>query len=416
METKQIKEQIEAVAKAFEDFKASNDAALSETAKKGHVDTLIKQARDNANDEITKLTEKLDAFAAEKDALEKAIKRQQGDVGVDVKAAEFGKMLGAEMDAKGVDEYSKAMQSYLRRGIVEKALSVVSDPDGGYFVKPESSARIVNFVNETSPMRQVASVVNIGSDAIEGLYDLGEADAGWVGETDSRSDTTTPKIGTWRIPVHEIYAKPKITQKLLDDAGFNIEGWLEGKVRRKFVRMENEAFVAGDGVMKPRGFTTYAEGTPSATSYEKIAIQKTGVSGNWAATNPADTLIKTVYALKQEYAANGTWAMRRSLEGEVREFKTANGYIWQPDFTQKNGRSLLGYPVVNFEDMPAKGANSLSIAFGDFAEAYQIVDRLGVRVLRDPFTAKPYVVYYTTKRVGGAVVNFDALILVKFIN
>jgi HK97 family phage major capsid protein len=210
-----------------------------------------------------------------------------------------------------------------------------------------------------------------------------------------------------------MYAEPRITQKLLDDSMVNVEAWLADKVSTKFARKENAAFVNGDGVGKPRGFLTYASGTTLPGTIEQ---RNTGVSGGFATGSAAaDILISTIYGLKQGYRSGSNWFMPRSATAEVRKLKASDGsYLWQPGIMAGQPATLLGYSVIEFEDMPDIAADSLSIAFGDMNEAYQIVDRVGVRVLRDPYTAKPYIKFYTTKRVGGDVLNFEAIKLISF--
>jgi HK97 family phage major capsid protein len=267
-------------------------------------------------------------------------------------------------------------------------------------------------VFETSPMRAYASVQVISTDALEGLFDLNEASSGWVGETDTRSETNTPQLGKWRIPTHELYAKPTATQKLLDDAEINMEAWLAGKVAEKFARDEATAFVTGSGIGRPRGFLTYASGTTLPGTIERF---DTGVNGAFAAApNGGDVLINALYGLKAQYRANATWFMNRATTTLVRKLKDQDGaYLWSPGIAAGQPATLLGYPVAAFEDMPSPATDSLSIAVGDMREAYQIVDRIGIRTLRDPFSSKPYVEFYTTKRVGGDVVNFEAIKLIE---
>jgi HK97 family phage major capsid protein len=326
-----------------------------------------------------------------------------------------------DLDEKVYRQYKSAFSGYLRKnnagnGMDEvKALSVGSDPDGGYAVHPDMSGRIATLVLETSPMRQVANAVTISTDALEGVNDLSEATSGWVGETEARSETIAPKIGEWRIPVFEQYAEPRATQKLLDDAMFNVEEYLAGKIADRLARMENSAFVNGNGNKKPRGILTYPAGVPSSSAFGVIEQLSTGAAGAFAAANPGDALINLVYSLKAPYRDNAVFMMKRSVLAAVRKLKDGQGnYLWQPDFQTKQGGTLLGFSVIEAEDMPAIAANSLSIAFGDFNAGYQIVDRQGIRILRDSFTAKPYVKFYTTKRVGGDVVNFEAIKLLKF--
>ena len=347
-------------------------------------------------------------------------------VDLDRKAQEWASMnarrrgaVAGSFGAADMDGYKAAFDTFIRKGEEvmgpdeRKALSVGTDPDGGYVVNPDLSGRIVMKVFETSPMRAYASIQVISSDALEGLFDLNEASSGWVGETDSRGETNTPQLGKWRIPAHELYAKPKATQKLLDDASINMEAWLASKVSEKFARDEANAFVVGNGVNKPRGFLTYSSGTTLPGTIERF---DTGVNGAFAAApNGGDVLINALYGLKQQYRANATWFMNRATLKLTRKLKDSDGaYLWSPGIAAGQPASLLGYPVASFEDMPDPATDSLSIAVGDMREAYQIVDRLGIRTLRDPYSAKPYVEFYTTKRVGGDVVNFEAIKLIEF--
>ena len=275
------------------------------------------------------------------------------------------------------------------------------------------SGQIVTKVDETSPMRAFASIQVISTDALEGLFDLERAAAVWVGETGARSQTATPNIGRWRIPVHELSAMPAATQKLLDDAAINMESWLADKVALEFSLAENAAFVNGNGVDKPRGFLTYGTGTTLPGTVEQF---RTGVNAAFAAApDGGDVLIDALYGLKAPYRANASWFMNRTTTKMVRKLKDSDGaYLWSPGIAAGQPATLLGYPVAAFEDMPDPAQGSLSIAVGDMRAAYQIVDRMGIRTLRDPFTAKPFVLFYTTKRTGGDLVNFEALKVVRF--
>jgi HK97 family phage major capsid protein len=243
------------------------------------------------------------------------------------------------------------------------------------------------------------------------VYDDDEAGAEWVGETAAPTNDDTPKVGKWRIPVHEMATKPKATQQLLEDAAVNVEQWLAGKVARKFTRSENSAFVNGDGVARPRGFLTYGAGS-SASAYERNKIwQRISATSGVVAF---DDLINLFYDLKGEYRVNSVWAMNRLAYGTVRKLKDSDGrYLWEPSLQVGQPSSLLGRPTTEMNDMPDITNSSLSIALADWAEAYQIVDRMGIAILRDPYSSKPFVEFYTRRRVGGAVVNFDAIKILK---
>lgn len=425
--TQDVRSAVYDLGRAFEAFKEANDQRLREIERRGAADPLTDMKVNRLNGEISRALDAADAAKRRVDQIETAISRSPAHgSGDEWKEAEMFMLerkgrIEHDLGIDGYRQYKSALRSYLRKnnaggGVDEiKALSAGSDPDGGYTVTPDLSGRIAQLVRDTSPMRQVASVITIGTDALEGIHDLNEATSGWVGETESRPETAAPKIGEYRIPVHEQYAEPRATQKLLDDSLFNVEEWLATKIAERLARMENESFVTGNGVKKPRGFLTYAAGTPSASGFSVIEQVLSGGSGDFADENPGDALISLVYALKSAYREKAVFMMKRSTLAEVRKLKDGNdNYIWQPDFQMKQGGTLLGFNVVEAEDMPDITAGSLSIAFGDFSAGYQIVDRQGIRILRDSFTAKPYVKFYTTKRVGGDVVNFEAIKLMKF--
>jgi HK97 family phage major capsid protein len=398
----------------FELYKETNDQRIKEVERKGAADPLTEM-------NVKRLNEKFDRMETMMGRSPRGeIKPDDGEA-AKVFAVERKKHFHGELDVSTYRQYKSAFGNYLRKNNAGnsmdeiKSLSVGSDPDGGFAVHPDMSGRIASLILETSPMRQVANVVTIGSDALEGVNDLSEATSGWVGETETRSETSAPKIGEWRIPVFEQYAEPRATQKLLDDAMFNVEEYLANKIADRLSRMENSAFINGNGNKKPRGILTYAAGVPSSSNFSVIEQLPTGAAGAFASSNPGDALVNLVYGLKSAYRDKAVFMMKRATLAEVRKLKDGQGnYLWQPDFQMKQGGTLLGFDVVEAEDMPSIAANSLSIAFGDFSTAYQIVDRQGIRILRDSFTAKPYVKFYTTKRVGGDVVNFEAIKLLKF--
>lgn len=422
----EVKKAVETVNKGFEEFKKT-DAERDEEIKR------LGAAMPETEAKLAKIEADLDKFQKSADDAFLAIKRSQrlaADTGGDdleAKASRFSALLGKlqnkpgiKMEVDQLDQYKAAFDAYLRkddRGMVGdefKALSVGSDPDGGYVVHPDMSGRIVNKVFETSPMRAFASVQTISTDALEGLFDLDEAEAVWVAETQARNETGTPQLKVWRIPAHEMAAQPAATQKLLDDAEINMEAWLADKVADKFARKENAAFVGGTGVDQPRGFLTYDAGTTLPGTIEDF---RTGVNGDFAAApDGGDVLIDALYGLKAPYRANATWFMNRATTKLTRKLKDSDGaYLWSPGIAAGQPATLLGYPVASFEDMPdATTTGAKAIAVGDMRAAYQIVDRAGIRVLRDPFTSKPYIKFYTTKRVGGDVVNFEAVKTISF--
>ena len=384
------------------------------------------------------------------DAIETTIKRspragQHPDPGAEARrAGQFVSLVKGEpmpADGEGADleayrDYRAVLAKYLRYGLAHlrpeenqalasgrvsaKALSVGVEADGGYWVTPEISDRVIARQFDTSPIRAIANVVTIGTDAIEFPTDSNDlTSGGWVGEADSRAETATPEIAMKRIPVHEQFANPRATQKLLDDAAFPVEQWLADKIADKFIRDENSAFVSGNGVSKPRGFLDYgADATTQDDDARAWGIAQYVASGNasgFAASDPGDQMIDLVHKLKAVYRARAVWIMNRATAAEVRKFKDGQGnYLWASGNAQQaQPDRLLGFRVVEAEDMPDVAAGAFPIAFGDFMTGYQIVDRQGVRTLRDPFTAKPFVQFYTTKRVGGDVADFDAIKIFK---
>lgn len=429
---------------AFEAFKKSNDEQLAEL-KKGINDPVlverigkIEKSLDGALEAKTALDRAIAEEKAEREALELKIGRMRLSGHSDESAARevdlkaFNDQLGGlaaarnrpftALDQQGYDAYKTAIDHYLREGKENlsadevKILQVGSDPDGGYWVTPDLSGRIVTKVFETSPVRQNASVQSITTDALEGVEDLDEAGAGYAGEHTTSGNVATPQTGRWRIDVHWIDTEPKATQQLLDDASVDVEAWLSGKVADKFSRFENNEFITG-AAARIRGFVLgYTQTSDNgAVPWGEIGYFPTGVAGDFAATDPADNLIDLIGLVKNEYLGNAKYFTRRSIITKMRKFKDADGqYLWQPSLVAGMPEMMMGYPVVRMEDMPALATNSYSLAFGDLMRAYQIVDRQGIRVLRDPFTAKPYIKFYTTKRTGGGLLNFEALKLLKF--
>jgi len=319
------------------------------------------------------------------------------------------------------ESLSKALRLYIKTGndslLREKAMSVSDDPSGGYFAPVELQNSITSTVFNSSPIRQIARVVTVDSPEFEELLDRNEPAASWVEETGSRPETASPEIGKQSIPVHEHYANPKVTQKLLDDAKIDIGAWLTEKIGDKFGRAEATAFVSGDGIGKPRGFLSYpTAATSDATrAWGTLEHVASGASGAFASSNPGDKLIDLVFALKAGYRRGATWLANSKTIAATRKLKDGQGnYLWSISVVAGQPDMLLGYPVLAAEDMPDIAANSLSIAFGNFQRGYTVVDRHPMRMLRDPYTAKPHVLFYTYRRVGGDVMNTEAIKLLKF--
>jgi HK97 family phage major capsid protein len=308
---------------------------------------------------------------------------------------------------------------YVRKGdgldIEVKAMSEGSNADGGYTVPLEIERTIDRVLSQASPIRAIAGVRQIGGGTYRKPITTAGAASGWVGETGSISQTGTPTLAALDFPAMELYAMPAATQTLLDDSQVDIEQWLADEVQIVFAEQEGAAFVNGDGSNKPKGFLHYTNVADASWSWGNIGYIASGADGAFATDDPSDALLTLAYAPKQGYRANGRWVMNRKTESTVRKFKDTNGnYIWQPGAAAGQPATIFGYAVTESEDMPDIASGSTSIAFGDFARGYLIVDRIGIRVLRDPYSAKPYVLFYTTKRVGGGVQNFEAIKLMKF--
>jgi HK97 family phage major capsid protein len=318
-------------------------------------------------------------------------------------------------------EGSAFVERYLRRGLehgVElKAMSGVSDPAGGYAVPEEIDAAIERTLSAISPIRAIASVVKVGSAGYRKLVASGGTPSGWASETGARGETATPVFQEVAPPFGELFANPAASQAMLDDAAFDVEAWLAEEIAREFARAEGAAFVAGNGVNKPRGFLA-APSTDEADgvrAFGTLQFLKTGVAGGFPAAAPQDRLIDLVQALRSPYRQGAVFVMNSATAARIRKFKTSDGaFLWQPGLVANQPDTLLGYPVVEAEDMPDVAADSLSVAFGNFKAGYLIAERTETQILRDPFTNKPFVHFYATRRVGGQVMNSEAIKLLKF--
>ena len=319
-------------------------------------------------------------------------------------------------------EHKAAFRAYMRTGeaatlktIEEKALSAGSGPDGGYLVPVPAEREILRRLANISPMRALASVREISTSTYKKAVSSSGPAAGWVAEGDARGQTASQRIVDLTFPAMELYAMPAATQTLLDDAAVDIEQWIADEIDTVFAEQEGAAFVNGDGVKKPMGFLAYPKATVPTWSWGKTAYLPTGVAGAFAAANPSDILIDLIYALRAGYRQNARFIMNRRTQALIRKFRTTTGeYLWQPPATLGASATLMNFPVAESEDMPDVAADSFAVGFGDFQRGYLVVDRVGIRILRDPYTTKPYVLFYTTKRVGGGIQDFDAIKLLKF--
>jgi HK97 family phage major capsid protein len=326
--------------------------------------------------------------------------------------------LGGATDAGA--PHQKAFNAYLRNGdddglrgleLEGKSLSTAVNSDGGYLVDPQTSATVQSVLNATASVRAIASVVQVEATSYDVLVDHTDVGAGWATEAGPQAETDSPQIDRITIGLHELSALPKASQRLLDDSAFDIEGWLAGRIADKFARAEAAAFVNGDGVDKPKGFLTHTAVDNDVWTWGNLGYVPSEVDGE---VTP-DAIIELVYALGAQYRANGAFVMNSKTAGRVRKLTDADGrFLWSDGLAAGEPAMLMGYPVLVAEDMPDAGSDSFSIAFGDFRAGYTVAERPDLRILRDPFSAKPHVLFYATKRVGGDVSDFAAIKLLKF--
>lgn len=442
MDNAELTAAFEDLNRGFDEFKSTYDERLKSRTTAEDVDVVV---RDKINklqdmfDENTKIVEQVNERLAEAqkrvdeletaaarsgsggDSNEEEIKlREEARTMILTDAYDQGRNIEDflssevdEVDVRAMALYKKNFSSYIRRGhevflkrmgrdLETRLLSVDREPGGGYWVSPEMAGRITTVVFETSPIRQFAAIEQISSDAWEIIADENEAGFGWVAEQQPRTETGTPDIGKRIIPAHEMYAEPRATQKLLDDAGFNVEMWLAGKVAERFQRAEATAFVTGNGVTRPRGFATYPAGTAAGQIEQVTSTANDALHG--------DDVYNLIYSVKSPYLRNARFLAARLTIRDLRLLKDAQGrYLWEPNYQVGQPQMVGGYPIHQADDMAAVSDGNLPIAFGDFKAGYTIVDRMGIRTLRDPYTAKPYIKFYTTRRVGGDVVNYEAI-------
>lgn len=401
MEINEIKGLVEAQGQAWEAFKASNDEKIKAEAK-GVADVLF-------DEKSARINESLDGLAAQIKAVE--AKANRPGVGADGLSDEEA-------------EHKAAYNTWLRKGVGEHELGALEQKafatttnagaDGGYAVPKVIDQAIIKKLIDISPLRQIAQVVQVGTSDYRKLADIGGAASGWVGETAARPATNTPQLAQIVPTMGELYANPQATQVMLDDVQFDAESWLSASVAEEFARAEGAAFISGDGTNKPTGFLT---GTPVATADAARAwgvLQFTASGGAAVMPTSVDTLITMVHQLKAGHRTGAVWVCNKTLLAALRTYKdTTNQYLWQPSVQAGVPATFLGYPVIEAEDMPVVGAGNFPLAFGNFNSGYLIIDRMGVRTLRDPYTNKPYVGFYTTKRVGGIVQNSEAIKLLK---
>lgn len=432
----QLQRVLDEQGRVFEEFKKANNDLIAAKADGKAVGDLTSK--------VEKLNTVLEELSESKSKIEETlVKLQREGVGAgDSKSREdfaaelksFNTSLRADCLQKGrafpgdfTDDGYKAYKSAFFKAARQgkdslnaeevKAMSAGSDPDGGYLLPASTAGKVVTRIWERSIMRQIASVETISGPSMEGVVDNDEASAGWVSELGTRSETNTPTLDKYRIEVFEAYASPKVSQTLIDDAAIDVESWLAGKIADKFARVEGDAFWNGTGVGRPRGLATYTTAATgdASRSWGQFEHVVTGANGAFH-TDKFDPIHTLMGTLKEAYLPNAQFVARRSVRTAARKLKeaTTDRYMWEPGLQVGAPERLMGYPFRVDEQMPALATGSLSLAFGDFKQAYQILDRTGIRTLRDPYTAKPYVVFYSTKRVGGGALDFEAVKFLKF--
>ena len=400
-----IKEAIENVQKTFHDFKALNDEA-----QKKQGDVLLAMAVDKANAAVSESEAKLRGLFEKLEAK--------------VNLAGLGGALGTSEENKARAEHRKGFSNYFRKGAeaglktleIQASLSSGSDADGGFTVPYELDTNITRIMAKYCSMRAIATVRTIGASNYKKIVNLAGNQSGWVGETDSRPNTNTPKLSELDFPAMTLYSNPAATQDMLDDSMIDVESWLADEVGIDFGEKEGLAFISGNGVKQPRGLLAYPVVANASYTWGSVGYIPSGAAGALQSSpNQVDCLLDLIHAVKRGYRQNASFLMNTTTLGAIRKAKTTYGdYLYTPTIVPDVPATFFGYPIFEDDNMPSIAANSYSIAFGDFAQGYVIVDRLGARVIRDAFTNKPYVQFYTTKRVGGGIQKFEAIKLLKF--
>jgi HK97 family phage major capsid protein len=390
-----VAEAYESLARTFEEFKSTNEDRIAEIERRNSADVLTEE-------KLSRIDRRLDELTL------KARRPALGGV--------------EEKFDSSTREHKAAFNTYVRFGEADglkrleaKALSAGSGPDGGYLVPVNAERDILRRMAAISPIRAIAATKVVSTNSYKKAFSATGPAVGWVAETAARPVTNSQTLADLTFPTFEIYAQPAATQMLLDDSAVDIEAWIADEVETVFAEQEGAAFVNGNGTTQPKGFLNYTKVANASWSWGNLGYLATGVAGNFAASNASDVLVDLVHAVKAGYRQNGTFVMGRKTQSAVRKLKDTTGnYLWQPPATVGAQASLMNFPVVEAEDMPDIATDSFSLAFGDFRRGYLIVDRMGIRILRDPYSNKPYVQFYTTKRVGGGVQDFEAIKLLKF--
>lgn len=414
MENIEVKTLVDKVNEGIVALQSELSAVKGDVARNGELNDKL----DKMAEQVTKSAEALQLVNQKQAAMEAAMNRI--DVAGDKRKASpevvtKSKALFREFARTGEvpsDSGFKMVRDGNKVGFEVRGMSTDNNPNGGYLVLPEMADFMVTRVFETTPMRSLARVITIGSKSIEVIINDNQVGSGWIDEGGTISETSTPEFGKLQIVAHKLYAEPMLTTEQLEDSFFDVEGEIAKVVSENLSRDQNSAFVSGNGIGKPKGFTTFSNWTTAGT-YERGKIEQIALGG--ASDVTADGLISLQAALKEEYQVNATWLMKRASYGNVLKLKGSDNYFFSTSLLRdgQTQLTLLGRPVVFADDMAAIASNALSVAYGDFSRAYTIVDRVGIQTLRDAYTAKGYVKFFTTVRVGGAVTSYDALKLGK---
>lgn len=383
----------------FEAFRDANDQRLLEVEQRSSSDVLL-------DEKLARIDHALDEQKRRVDRIALGRSRPQ--------------LEGADRPEAGAPRRKAGFDAYIRRGDVSgliegKALSAGIGQDGGFVAPAEVEREILQRLANISPMRGLATVRSISAGTYRAAFSATGPASGWVAETAARPETASQILSELVFPTMELYAMPSATQTILDDALVDVDRWVAEEVETVFAEQESTAFIVGNGTTQPRGVLTAPVVADASWTWGNIGVLNTGAAGAFAAANPSDVLIDLVYALRTGYRQNGSFLMNRRVQSVIRRFRdTAGNYIWMPPAGVGQPATLMNFPVAEAEAMPNIAANSLSVLFGDFRRGYLIVDRAGVRILRDPFSAKPYVLFYTTKRVGGGIQDFAAIKGLRF--
>ena len=394
----EIKKLIEAMGRAFEEFKAQNDSRIKAIESKGYAPADLTEKVEKINADISNIS----AMKKQLEAIETAVARVQ--------------FAGGGTSAQSPEALSrmKAFNHLIRKGAqdikdleVQAAASTLSDPDGGFTVPEEVDTAIDRVQGTLSSMRRLATVRGISTDTYKKLVNQGGATSGWVAEKGTREETDNPTLKEIAINTKELYAMPYATQTLLDDSRIDIGAWLADEVGIEFNEKEGSAFINGNGVEKPKGIGAYSMVANASYAWGKVGYI---ASGHATLLNNCDKLIDLQHALKTSYRNGAAFLMNDSTCQVIRKLKDGDGnYIWRPGLIEGAPDVLLGKPVEYDDNVDDIGAGKYPIFYANFKRAYLIIDRFGTRVLRDPYTAKPYVAFYTTKRVGGGIIMYEAI-------